>query len=158
MEPDVKFLVDAMLGRLAKWLRLMGYDTLYEAAADDHDLVRLARAEGRILLTRDRELAKRRGLTSLLIESDRFDEQLAQLLRDPQLNGQASAPRCARCNTLLEALDRKEAKGRVPSYVFSRYEKFTLCPQCDRVYWQGTHWQRMRQRIEDIRERAVTPP
>ncbi|MDH4207259.1 MAG: Mut7-C RNAse domain-containing protein [Anaerolineae bacterium] len=157
MPSDLKFLVDAMLGRLAKWLRLLGYDTLYEATADDHDLVRLARAEGRLLLTRDRELARRKALNSLFIESDRPEEQLAQLLRDLRLDSQTFAPRCARCNTLLEAMDRKEAKGRVPSYVFSRHEEFTFCPQCQRVYWPGTHWQRMRQRIEEIRQTAANP-
>jgi len=153
----MKLVADAMLGRLAKWLRILGHDTIYSAQLQDQELVRLARAEDRLLLTRDRELTKRKGLRSLLIESDRLDEQLGQLLRDLALDVESPSPRCARCNTTLEALERKEAKGRVPPYVFRRHKEFTLCPRCDRVYWRGTHWQRMRERIQEIRERCVSP-
>ena len=152
----MRLLADAMLGRLAKWLRILGHDTLYFAHAQDQELVRLARAEDRLLLTRDRDLTKRKGLRSLLVESDRLEEQLGQLFRDLALDAESPFPRCARCNTTLEALERKEAKGRVPPYVYGRHREFTLCPRCDRVYWRGTHWQRMRERIREIRERRVS--
>jgi uncharacterized protein with PIN domain len=151
----MRFVVDAMLGRLAKWLRILGQDTVYSPDLEDQELVRLARAEDRVLLTRDRELARRRGLRSLLVESDRLEEQLAQLLRDLNLDLDGPA-RCARCNALLQAMDRSAAKDRVPPYVYRRHRKFTLCPKCDRVYWRGTHWQRMRERIDQIREGSVS--
>jgi uncharacterized protein with PIN domain len=154
---ELKFIADAMLGRLAKWLRLMGYDTMYDPTAEDRDLVRCARAEGRILLTRDRELAKRKGLSYVLIESDRLDEQLAQLFRELGISHDRLSPRCARCNTLLRPISRAEVRARVPPYVFSRHWEFSLCPRCDRVYWKGTHWERMRRKLEDIQERAATP-
>lgn len=153
----MKLVADAMLGRLAKWLRILGYDTIYFADLQDQELVRLARAEDRLLLTRDRDLTKRKGLRSLLIESDKLEEQLGQLLRDLALDVESPSPRCACCNTTLEPLERKEAKGRVPPYVYRRHREFTLCPRCDRVYWRGTHWQRMRERIREIRERCVNP-
>lgn len=151
----MKFIADAMLGRLAKWLRILGQDTVYSPDLEDQDLVRLARAEDRLLLTRDTELARRRGLRSLLVESDRFEDQLAQVLRELNLDLDGPA-RCARCNALLQAMDRSAAKGRVPPYVYRRHREFTMCPECDRVYWRGTHWQRMRERIDRIREGSVS--
>jgi uncharacterized protein with PIN domain len=153
----MRFLADAMLGRLAKWLRILGQDTIYFPHLQDLELVRIARAEDRLLLTRDTELTKRKGLRSLLVESDRLEEQLGQLLRDLALDVESLLPRCACCNTTLEALDRKEAKGRVPPYIYRRHREFTMCPRCDRVYWRGTHWQRMRKKIDEIRERSVSP-
>jgi uncharacterized protein with PIN domain len=153
----MKLLADAMLGRLAKWLRILGHDTIYFAHLQDQELVRLARAEDRLLLTRDRDLTKRKGFRSLLVESDRLDEQLGQLLRDLALDVESPSPRCACCNTTLEPLERRKAKGRVPPYVYRRHREFTLCPRCDRVYWRGTHWQRMRERIQEIGERRINP-
>ena len=147
----MKFLADAMLGRLAKWLRMLGYDTAYFPQLEDHDLVRMARAEGRMLLTRDRELTKRKGLRCLLIENDRFEEQMRQLLRDLDLNTDSSFSRCARCNTVLRSVSKEEVKEQVPPYILRQHVYFRLCPQCDKVYWRGTHWQRMRQRIDEIR-------
>ncbi len=147
----MKFLADAMLGRLAKWLRILGYDTVYFSQIEDSDLVRIARAEGRTLLTRDRELARRKGLRCLLIESDRFEEQMRQLLRDLDLDVDISSSRCARCNTVLRPVSKEEVEERVPPYVLRRHEHFSLCPRCDKVYWRGTHWQRMWQRVDEIR-------
>jgi uncharacterized protein with PIN domain len=153
----MKFLADAMLGRLAKWLRILGHDTAYFPHAEDRELVRLARAEGRLLLTRDGELARRRGLRSLLVESESFEEQLEQLLRDLDLAGERPPPRCVHCNTILEEVGKETVKETVPPYVFRRHSNFTWCPKCDKVYWRGTHWRRMRERIDEIRERVVSP-
>jgi uncharacterized protein with PIN domain len=153
----MKFLADAMLGRLAKWLRVLGHDTAYFPQLEDDQLIRLARAEGRTLLTRDRDLTRRKGVRSLLIESDRFEEQLGQLLRDLNLDCTNQTPRCPRCNAALLRVTKEDISARVPGYVLSRHSDFTRCPRCDKVYWKGTHWQRMRERIDAIRERGFTP-
>jgi uncharacterized protein with PIN domain len=151
----MKFLADAMLGRLAKWLRVLGHDTAYFPELEDHELVRLARAEDRTLLTRDRDLTRRRGLKSVLIESEKFEDQLGQLLRELDLDCESAAPHCPRCNAALLAITREQASERVPPYVLRRHSDFTLCPRCDKVYWRGTHWERMRQSVEEIRERSL---
>ncbi len=153
----MKFIVDAMLGRLAKWLRIMGYDTTYFHQVQDHDLVRMARAEERILLTRDRELTRRKGVTCLLIQSEKLEEQVAQLLREEGLNTDRAYSRCALCNALLLPVSKEQVSDRVPPYVLAQHVRFKLCPQCNKVYWRGTHWQRMQQRIEDIRRSRFTP-
>lgn len=142
-------LVDAMLGRLARWLRLMGYDAVYLADADDLVVVRLARVEGRRVLTRDREMAARRAVDATLIDSQTLDEQIDEVLEKIGPPPDDAPPRCAACNTPLEALSRGAAKGRVPPYVWRTQDDFTHCPNCHRVYWKGTHWRRIRARIDD---------
>lgn len=146
----MKFIADTMLGRLAKWLRLLGYDTLYLPHVDDPTLARLARAQDRILLTRDVELTRRRGIKHLLIESEKVEEQVAQVLRAFKLSAREAFSRCAECNHRLESVSKEAVRGRVPPYVFSTQERFRRCAQCGRVYWRGTHWARMVAQIEDL--------
>ena len=146
----MKFLADNMLGRLATWLRLLGYDTAYLPDADDHALVRVARAEDRLLLTRDVELTRRRGVRCLLIESEKVGEQLKQVIRALGLTTQHAFSRCAECNILLGAVSKETVRNAVPPYVFQTHERFLRCPRCQRVYWRGTHWARMLAQIEDL--------
>jgi uncharacterized protein with PIN domain len=136
-----------MLGTLAKWLRILGYDTLFDPALDDHQLVRLARAEDRVLLTRDRELARRRGVHVLLIASQRLDDQVRQVLGDLQLESNQAFSRCPICNELLQPMDRETARSRVPVYVARTQKDFHYCPVCQRIYWRGTHWLQMDDRL-----------
>jgi uncharacterized protein with PIN domain len=140
-----------MLGTLAKWLRILGYDTLYDAALDDHQLVRLARAEDRVLLTRDRTLAGRRGLQVLLVDSEDLDGQIRQVIADLELVPDRSFSRCPVCNEALETIDRQAAQARVPAYVAQTHETFRHCPACGRVYWRGTHWQQMDEHLTRLR-------
>lgn len=150
----MKFIVDGMLGRLAKWLRILGYDTAYSPYLDDDQLVRLARAEGRLLLTRDRGLARRRGLQCLLIESDHLEEQLGQVLAEPALAGEHPFSRCPVCNTPLQKVDKTELEGRVPPHIFRTHKDFSLCPNCDKIYWPGTHWARMQEKLAGFRHQT----
>ena len=141
------FAADAMLGRLAKWLRILGYDTLYQSAWNDLRLVRIARAQDRIVLTRDRELARRRCVRVLLLDSDGLERQLAQLHRVLGVARRTSFGRCPLCNEPLEPVNKDQAWGQVPPYVFVKQSEFYLCPSCNRFYWRGTHWDHMQERI-----------
>jgi uncharacterized protein with PIN domain len=145
-----KLLADGMLGRLARWLRILGYDTAFDAEADDWTLVRRARAQGRLLLTRDRQLASRRGAPALLIESEELAEQVRQVIETVGPSPEGAFTRCPVCNQRLAPLSHEEARGRVPPHVHRTQHEFHLCPACDRVYWRGTHWQRMRETLDDF--------
>jgi uncharacterized protein with PIN domain len=143
-----------MLGTLAKWLRILGYDTLFDPTLDDHQLVRLARAQNRVLLTRDQELARRRGMRTIRVTSEHLDDQIRQVLQDLGLalnRTLADGPaRCPVCNDLLEAITRQEAQAVVPAYVAQTHQAFKRCGACQRVYWRGSHWQRMDEFLEQL--------
>ena len=137
------FVADVMLGKLAKWLRLLGYDTLYFRESNDGDLARLARAEGRVLLTRDRELAKRRALRALWIENERLEWQLREVFDRLGLTTNGAFSRCPECNELLTPREPGQVQSKVPPYVFKTQTRFAECPRCGRVFWRGTHWAHM---------------
>jgi uncharacterized protein with PIN domain len=146
----MRFIADAMLGTLAKWLRILGYDTQFDPNLDDDQLVRQARAQDRVLLTRDRELARRRGLDVLLVTSEHLDAQIVQVLTELDLEPNRSFSRCPVCNETLVEIDREKALSRVPAYVARTHETFKSCPACQRIYWRGTHWQRMDEQLDRI--------
>ncbi len=148
-EPPL-FLADAMLGRLSRWLRLMGYDTLYASALSDHQIAARARAERRIVLTRDRELARRRGIRCLLVQSQFLKEQIKQVFATLGLSLCRGEPRCSQCNAQLEPVTRDEARARVPAHVLSTHTRFCRCANCNKIYWQGSHWQKVRQMVEPL--------
>ncbi len=144
---ELRFLADGMLGTLAKWLRILGYDTAYDAQLDDNELVRLARAEGRILLTRDTGFLRRKGLRCLFVDGQTLDEQVQQVAEAFGLQTDHPFSRCPVCNALLQEVPKYEAWGQVPPYVFQTQDTFSLCPLCNRFYWRGTHWQRMEEQL-----------
>lgn len=131
-----RFVADVMLGRLARWVRALGYDTLYDAAWNDAQLAEIARREQRVLLTRD--------VVSVLIADDKVMAQLAQLLRELNLDDAGAFTRCIECNAELQATAAAEIAGRVPPYVLTTQTQFKVCPQCGKIYWRGTHWNHMR--------------
>jgi uncharacterized protein with PIN domain len=139
-----------MLGRLARWLRILGYDTLYDPASADNELARLARAESRILLTRDVALARRRGLRALYVISDEVAAQLQQVVSALGLHAEGSFSRCPVCNDHLEQVPKSWAWGYVPPYTFCTQREFRLCPACNRFYWRGTHWEGMRKALSGL--------
>jgi len=144
-----RLLCDAMLGRLAKWLRLLGYDTAYERDAPDNRLARRARAEGRVLLTRDHELARRRGLETLLIESEELEEQIQQV-KDELGTSPGPMTRCSVCNVPLEEVAPDEVADRLPPYVLRTHDRFRRCPSCGRVYWAGSHIDSMNEQVDEL--------
>jgi hypothetical protein len=136
----MKFLCDHMLGTLAKWLRFLGYDTAYPGPLDDTALLELAQREGRVLLTRDKELASR-GPETLGILSDRLDEQLQEVRRAFQITAANALTRCSVCNGQVARLGAEDVRGAVPESVLSRHTEFWRCPDCRRVYWKGSHYE-----------------
>ena len=152
-EPQ-RLLADAMLGRLARWLRLMGYDTAYDNVSEDRELARRSRAEGRVLLTRDHELAGRSGLRSLLIESEVLEEQIEQVqaaLGPPPL---PTLSRCSVCNEPLIEATAEQAARLVPPFVSRTQSQFRRCPRCERVYWPGSHVEGMADAVQAFRNGA----
>jgi uncharacterized protein len=149
---EPRLVADAMLGRLARWLRILGFDTLYDTALDDLDLVRIARAENRVLLTQDRPLAQRRDVRALLVRSSELTEQLAQVVCDLALRLDDARSRCSICNAPLEPAGREQVAGRVPPYVLRTQDAFRICPICTRVYWEGTHWQGIRRVLGHVKD------
>ena len=149
-----RFIVDANAGRLARWLRIMGYDALYIPGIEDAELVRVAQAEDRAIITRDRLIMRRRAIASgrvsaLLINGERLEGQLRQVVETYGLDASGGFSRCIECNAPLQAVEREAARSRVPAYVFETQEAFMGCPCCARLYWRGTHWRNM------LRELAV---
>lgn len=142
----MRLLADSMLGSLGRWLRLLGYDAAIAGREPDWQIVRQARAEGRIILTRDRELARRQGVHTLLVVEDDLDAQLAQTMRDLDLPPPQPGTRCLHCNTTLQPVNPADVTGDVPPYVLQTQETFRRCPVCQRVYWRGTHWYKIEER------------
>jgi uncharacterized protein with PIN domain len=151
-----RFLVDAMLGRLARWLRILGFDAAYDGHARDEDLVRRALIEGRHVLTRDRALPVEWRVGGIhLVASEELREQLRDVLAAFDLR-RAIRPftRCSVCNTPLAPAARSDVRGRVPPRVLAAERDFRACPGCGRVYWRGSHTERMRRVVEDLAARS----
>ncbi|MEE9613957.1 MAG: Mut7-C RNAse domain-containing protein [Thermodesulfobacteriota bacterium] len=153
MDKELKFFADSMLGKLTLWLKIVGHDVAYERTIDDTELIRRAGAEGRVVLTRDTLLIKRRWVREeknhLFIESDSFREQLKQVVEAYGLDRERFLTRCLRCNLLLEDIEKGSIEGRVPPYVYSTQEEFSTCPSCGRLYWAGTHRERMERELAE---------
>lgn len=146
------FIADAMLGRLARWLRLMGYDTLYIRDVEDHELLRRARAGGRTILTRDTDfLHAENPAGCLLIEHDGHEEQLAQVVKAFGLVARPGT-RCANCNYPLEHVkNNPDIRDSVPVHIYLSHTVFLLCTGCGNVYWEGTQ----KRDIERVIQRAA---
>jgi len=145
----MKILCDHMLGSLARWLRFMGYDTAYPEPGPDRSLIERARAEDRILLTRDKELASRVP-GSVQIRSDDLEEQIREVAERLPLRLVDPLSRCSLCNEVLVSAVPEDVKGLVPEGVRVRHHTFWRCPSCGRVYWQGSHWDKMIARLHDL--------
>ena len=145
----MNLLCDHMLGTLAKWLRFMGYDTAYPGPLGDTELIDLAKREGRVLLTRDKELAARCP-RALRVRSDDLEEQIREVASALGLRLSEPLSRCSLCNTLLVHVSPEDAKGAVPEGVWARHQEFWQCPQCRRMYWQGSHWDKMVGRLNNL--------
>ena len=152
----MRFLADSNVGRLGRWLRIAGFDTVYASGIDDNRLVRLALDEGRVLLTRDTHILERRVVTSgrltvILIHDDEVRTQLGQVVTALDLVGELNPfSRCVECNTSLQQVEKEQVQGLVPPYVYRTQAHYMRCPECGRVYWRGTHWERMKEDLERV--------
>ena len=160
MNPDEtpKFIADINVGKLARWLRIMGYDTLIFKGQDDADMLTVAIAENRVILTRDSGIMKRKSVArgqikAILIKSDNVHEQFGQVLETLK---PFFPPRlfmlCVECNEPLMEKRKEEVRKRVPPYVYETQNEYMQCPACGRIYWKGTHWQAMTERINELKK------
>ena len=158
---NLKFIVDNNVGKLAKWLRIMGYDTLFFDGSDDSHMVTLALAEGRVILTRDTEIMKRRVINSgrlkaVLIDSEEPERQMRQLVDTLDLKYRFRPfTLCLECNQPLIERHREEVKDRVPPHVYKTQNQYMECPACHRIYWRGTHWEAMTRKMEKFMGRIA---
>jgi uncharacterized protein with PIN domain len=149
---DLKFVLDVHLGRLAAYLRMLGFDTAYRNCASDPELVRTSADQQRILLTRDRGLLKHSAVTRgyWLRETDSRLQTAEVVGRFDLARGFRPFTRCMACNEMLRVASREEVSGRILPAVAERYTEFRDCPACRRVYWQGSHYLRMQHWIEQL--------
>lgn len=151
----MRFLADRMLGKLAKKLRLLGFDTLYLRDATEEEIIERALKEDRILLTRDRDLIKKAlksGLNVYGLKADKWRSQVQAVLKRFQIKPEDLDPfsRCMECNVELTRVEKSSVEKIVPEYVFRTQEAFYICPECGRVYWAGTHVERMKELLNEF--------
>ncbi|MGA2572605.1 MAG: Mut7-C RNAse domain-containing protein [Candidatus Methanomethylicaceae archaeon] len=142
----MQFLADAMLGKLARWLRIIGHDTAYDPSLDDGAMIFKAKSESRVLVTRDLELsqrARREGVESTLIISHLLAQELEEML--PLLGIGRAGSRCPLCNTALTEADRAMQIEKAPGNA-----RLWLCPSCGKTYWHGSHWKGIRTTLESL--------
>ena len=150
----MKFIADCMLGKLAKGLRMLGYDTIYYRGEDVHHIFQFARQESRVILTRNTKLIPKRPEDHIIrVTEDNPLLQLKELIQKGHISSNAEnlLSRCLLCNVLIEEIPREEAEGKVPDFIFYQQKEFCRCPQCGRIYWQGSHQKNMQKRVNELR-------
>ena len=156
---EQSFIVDAMLGNIAKKLRLLGYDSQYFSDIDDEKLIDIARNEQRIIVSKDEELikkAQKRGIKSIHIRKNEEIEQCLEIiasinLKKIQIDGNSA--RCPKCNSLTELIDKNNIKEKISQGVFNSNEKFWKCKCCNQLYWEGTHIINLQEFVRKVNER-----
>jgi uncharacterized protein with PIN domain len=153
---EARFIADNNVGRLARWLRLMGYDTLLLKQKDDAQMIETALGENRVILTKDAQFMKRRLVTNgkiktIHIKHDDPKLQVREVVKVVKLDYHFKPfSLCLECNRALIARDKGQVKNLVPAHVFETQTQYTQCPACHRIYWPGTHWQAMVRKLHDL--------
>jgi uncharacterized protein with PIN domain len=152
----MKVLCDQMLGSLARWLRLFGFDTFYaNSEMEDEELLKIAKKEDRVIITRDKQLiarGKKEKLSVIEVNTTDLDEQLNLVLKNVDIDQKAILSRCSVCNTILDEVKKSEVKGKVPAKIFERNEKFWFCEKCDKFYWMGSHYDKIINKIDEVKK------
>ena len=143
-----------MLGSLARWLRFLGFDCAYPEVLPDKDLIDMAKKEERVVLTRDKDLAKIKDIKALYVESTDLDEQLIQILDTFDLKIENPLSRCSVCNSVLIDVSKRDVEGKVPEKVFAWRNEFFKCEKCQKYYWQGTHFKGIAEKIKMLERKA----
>lgn len=156
-EPRPKFIVDVNVGKLARWLRMLGYDTIFMNDIDDGALVDIGLKEERVLLTKDTQIMLRRPVTSgkvraLLTSEDDPRKQVRQVITEMKLDRNREFTLCLECNVPLVPRSKDEVQDLVPPYVFKTQSQYYQCPGCRRIYWRGTHWEHMNRELAMLME------
>lgn len=148
----MKFLLTQELGRLAKWLRILGFDSVYFKEDNFGTLIIEALRDERIILTRNHHLPSSRGVKIVLIQDEKLKEQIKEVLTALKIKPSSDMmfTRCIICNEELADIAKEKVKDKVPEYVFKTQEDFITCPKCKRIYWQGTHWGNVQEIIKGI--------
>lgn len=154
---QVKFVADGMLGKLTRWLRMLGSDIKYSSSLDDKQLIQIAKTEHRILLTRDIELYQQcmtQGVTVFVVEGTTEAEKLSILAKQFNLNLEidVTISRCPKCNVKIKPVLKDQVVSKVPKRTLSNYDKFWECSGCKQIYWQGAHWKRINKTLSEARK------
>jgi len=153
----LKFIADGMLGKLTRWLRMLGYNVKYSSTLEDAQLIKIAEKERRILLTRDLELyrqATAKGLDTFYIETRAEEEKLAEVAARfrIKLDMDMARSRCPNCNVKVKPIFKERIVDKVEKSTYAHYDEFWQCPECKQVYWQGAHWKKIRETLEMAKE------
>lgn len=149
----MKFVADGMLGKLVRWLRILGHDVEYSTSFDDDQLISIAKREKRILLTRDFELYKHaiaKDIDAFYLEGKTREEKLAELARRfrLELDVDMEVSRCPKCNTKVKPVPKEDVVGKIERKTLVHYDSYWECPKCGQIYWQGAHWKKIRKTLE----------
>lgn len=152
----MKFIADIMVGKLAKYLRMAGYDVLYENTATDDEIMKIALKTGRTVLTRDSLMIARKEFVKgmikyLLIRDDKLKKQLEQVQSEFNFSLKPNLIRCVECNYRLAEVKKEDVKNKVPPYVYKTQQNFIYCKRCDKYYWRGTHYHNIKNAFLDIK-------
>ena len=148
----MKFIVTKELGRLVRWLRILGFDAEYFQETNRSSLVITSLRDERIILTRDSRMSPVSGIRILRVKHDELENQLAQVTKELgiKLDEKRLFTRCILCNRELEPAEKETIKDKVPEYVYEAQKGFLTCPSCGRVYWHGTHWGNVRKLLVKV--------
>ena len=152
----MKYLCDQMFGTLAKWLRIYGFDTYFpKGDKKDSELLDICKNENRTLITRDKNLiirAKREKIKTIEISSINIDDQIRSAIYAVKINSDGVLSRCILCNSLVDEIKKEEVKGKIPKNSFDSNEKYWYCKKCDKIYWKGSHFENMIEKINEIKK------
>jgi hypothetical protein len=144
-----KFILTRELGRLSKWLRILGFDTVYYNSDNIATLIIQALRDDRIVITRKKAIGQ---LKTVNIQKDEIKDQLKEVISklNLEIDEEAMFTRCVVCNELLDELSKEDVKDKVPEYVYNTQEEFYGCKSCKRIYWQGTHWGNVKKLLKEV--------